>query len=740
MAYENNPQNLPGFRPSVRYRGSAAPTGHPSLMALPGDGNSTFHQHRGSGDVPVIEHQLPILPLTSNEQQKATARDLELRIQGAFAGTRTAERSINGTTANVSSGPGQETSDRRGRHAAVRSGLPVSAVPIIASTGLLLVAAAYTIGRLGHSGSPWANRAYWLGQGLILGPIAAKLLGRRVLTAGETVTLVIVLTVTEYLAWICYSPPTFTFVDELEHFRSTVNVLQSGRLFSVNYLLPISPHYPGLEEVTSAFVSVTGLSAFTSGLIIAGVAHLLFVCVLYLLFREFSGSDRIAGIAMLCYASNPHFTSFDSMFIYQTLALPFLGLVLLGARRLSERGASRRRVSWLSFAIIAIATITVTHHVTSYVLIATLVITTLGALLTRDWPTATWAAAMALLSAAAAVSWLIFAAPQTLGYLQPFAYSTLHSIQALFAGGQSAAPSTSAGPLGNRMLSAGTVLIVSVLVPVGWWQVWRTYRYQPWVVSMTILSVGWYVTVAVRFAVADGSELAGRAATFAYVPTAFMVALAIGHLAGVTVRWLSRMAVLSAPVIVLTFIFNGLANGWPPYWERLPGPHQVAGADRSVGPEEIAAAQWTLSNLGPGNRFATDTGSYSVLGTYGDQLPLPKVAYLYTSSSFSVSDVSQAQAQALRYIWVDQRLSQSLPASGRYFPVDANAGKYTHPLPSADLDKFDRVRGIARIYDAGNIVIYELVGLLCADRQTSWSPLRQPFSPALQLCSMPLSQ
>jgi hypothetical protein len=72
-----------------------------------------------------------------------------------------------------------------------------------------------------------------------------------------------------------------------------------------------------------------------------------------------------------------------------------------------------------------------------------------------------------------------------------------------------------------------------------------------------------------------------------------------------------------------------------------------------------------------------------------------------------------AQAQAIHYIWVDQRLSHSLPVSGQYFAVDPGAGKYKHPLSNADLDKFNTQGikpGIDRIYDSGNIVIFELPG------------------------------
>ena len=171
-------------------------------------------------------------------------------------------------------------------------------------------------------------------------PAAAWLLSRRVLTAGLTMGLVTVFTVAEYLVTICYSPLQFEYADELSHWRTTVNILHTGQLFTRNYVLPISPHYPGLEELTSALVSITRLPVFTCGLIVAGVAHLLFVYLLYLLYLRISGgSSRIAGIAVLCYASNSHFFSFDSMFIYQTLALPFFALTLLAAWQLASRRA-----------------------------------------------------------------------------------------------------------------------------------------------------------------------------------------------------------------------------------------------------------------------------------------------------------------------------------------------------------------------------------------------------------------
>jgi hypothetical protein len=226
---------------------------------------------------------------------------------------------------------------------------------------------------------------------------------------------------------------------------------------------------------------------------------------------------------------------------------------------------------------------------------------------------------------------------------------------------------------------------------------------------MAIGSASWYAVIIVRIAVSDGSELAGRAATFVYVPASIIAALAIAALVDMHRPW--RAAAGGAALAgALLLMFDALANGWPPYWERLPGPYQVAGAERSVGPEETAAAGWALTALGPGNRFGADAGSYSVLGSYGDQDVVRNVAYLYTASAFTESDARQVQAQALSLVLVDRRLSEALPASGQYFPDDPAAGRYTRPLPAADLAKFNHVPGVSRIYDSGNIVIYDLRG------------------------------
>jgi hypothetical protein len=576
--------------------------------------------------------------------------------------------------------------------------------------GVFIASAAYTVGRLGYAASAWADRAYWLGQALVVVPAAIRLLGRRRLTANETATLIVILTLAEYLLKICYSPTGFTFADELLHWRSTVNVLATGKLSTVNYGLPVSPHYPGLEEATTALISVTGLSIFDAGLIIAGLAHLVFICLLYLIYGVIGRSYRVAGIAVLIYYSTPDLTSFNSMYVYETLALTFLSLSVLAAWRAVTREPVAERVGWFILSSLSILATVITHHVTSYVLAATLVLISLTSLFARSARTAATVGALALIAVSAVACWIIFAAPDTLSYFRPTVQGIIQGIIALENGGSSHARSTSAEPFGNQLLEGAAILLITVLLPVGWWQVWRQNRRHPWFLAMAVGSLGWFAALATRVGIADGQEIAGRTATFIYIPVSFMVALALVRLVNV---FLSRRggvtAIAVAAVGTLALLFDGLANGWPPYWERLPGPHQVAGFERSVGPEEIATANWTLSELGPGNRIAADSGIYPVLAGYGDQNPLQSVAYLYTSPAFTALVTKRVRVQDVQYVLVDWRLSTSLPASGSYFP--GGPASSNHPIPLADLEKFGDLPGVARIYDSGDIVIYDLQGL-----------------------------
>ena len=228
-------------------------------------------------------------------------------------------------------------------------------------------------------------------------------------------------------------------------------------------------------------------------------------------------------------------------------------------------------------------------------------------------------------------------------------------------------------------------------------------------VAMAIGSLGWFVALALRVGTPDGQELAGRTATFVYIPVSLVAGLALIRLvnAALARRWESA-AIAVAVTGTLMLLFDGLSNGWPPYWERLPGPHQVAGFERSVGPEEIAAAQWTLTALGPGTGSPPTSAATRCSSGYGDQNPLQGTGYLYTTRAFTPGYRAGGEGSG-GAVRAGRPAAEPVPSGvGQLFPRQLD-----HRQP-ADTDRRpDQVQpgpGAARVYDNGDIVIYDLQG------------------------------
>jgi hypothetical protein len=593
--------------------------------------------------------------------------------------------------------------------ASVFSRVPISVIAVIASVGVFVSCLGYGDGRAGPgSGSGPGVALYWLGQVLILVPIAGRLISRRQMGNGSTIALIVILTIAEYLLKVNYTPLGFGFNDEFLHWRGTTNMLASGKLFELNYGLPIGTHYPGIEEVTSALISATGLSVFEAGLVVAGVAHLLYVCFLYLAFCVAIRSHRIAGIAVLIYYSAPALTSFNSMFVYETLALAFMGFCIVAALRSAiEKSPSDRR-RWFIVAVLCILATTITHHITSYMLTAFLILVAIASRLTGSRNTALRFGILGAISLTSIVAWIAIIAPDTISYFSPTVLGIVDGLNALTKSGSSDAPQTSASPLNNTVLGAIGILVISVLIVLGCWQAWKRHRRHPWIIGMMIGCLGWFVDLGIRLGTPDGQELAGRAATFVYIPVSVLAAIALTRLVNSPPvrQW---GAAITAVVVasIVSLLLDGLANGWPPFWERLPGPHLVASFEASVDPEEEAIGYWSAQELGPGNRIASDNGIYPVFIGYGGQNPLQQISQLYSTPTWSAPVALYATQQGVQYVETDTRLTKSLPPAGTYFPGTTTFATSTIPL--ANLTKYDNVNGVARVYDDGTIRIYDIV-------------------------------
>lgn len=590
------------------------------------------------------------------------------------------------------------------------------ALTLNSSLGLLLVAFATTLAR---SGNPWAEPLLWVGLGLLFLPIAARILLVEA-ERHERIGLLLVLGIALYLVKVLHSPAHFTFADEFMHWRTAEDMLSSGSLFVYNPLLPISSLYPGLETVVTALTSLSGLSIYTSGLIVLAVARLVFTLALFLFFEQATQSARVAGIATMLYMTNPNYVFFGSQFAYETLSLPMAALVLFFALR-REQHSETNGHGYSVFLLMALGAVLITHHLTTYALVAFLLAWTLV-----DWclrrrsphASAIGPGNITLLACVAALAWLMWIADRTVSYLvPPFSKTAIEMLRLLAGesgGRQLFRSATGVAPLPERLTGIGSVLLLLAMLPSGLWEVWRRQRNNVMLLVCAVGALAYPATLALRFS-QRGAEISNRASEFVFIPLVLVIALAV--VASDNWRWMQRLRTTALPMCATIIFLGGVIVGWAP-WSRLPGPYAVAADARSIEPQGTLAAFWMRDYLGSNKRIASDRTNRLLFGSYGQQRPVTSygdqlpVAQVFFAPTLGPTERMILQRGQVEYLVVDRRLSDGLPLASSYFEGGENAGKRPEtPLAAANLAKFDELAGVSRIFDSGDIRIYDLKGL-----------------------------
>ena len=135
---------------------------------------------------------------------------------------------------------------------------------------------------------------------------------------------------------------------------------------------------------------------------------------------------------------------------------------------------------------------------------------------------------------------------------------------------------------------------------------WPERHAEPWTLPLIGGAVLIFVSGGLRFVASDGAELSGRASTFIYIPVALVAAIVLHDIRGRGLdhhdtgrRGLALLDGATPVVAAAVILMGGVASGWPPAWDRLPGPYLAAGFERSVDPQGIAAAEWALERARP---------------------------------------------------------------------------------------------------------------------------------------------
>lgn len=619
------------------------------------------------------------------------------------------------------------------------------ALSLISALGLLLIAAADTLSR---SAAGQYESLFWAGLLLLIVPIAARLASvdaaRR-----ERIGLIILLGLAFYLVKVLNSPYGFTFSDEFVHSYNVATILDTGRLFNANPILRVTPFYPGLETVTAALASLSGLSIFGTGLIVVSIARLIAMLALFLFFEKVSGSSRLAGIAALFYTTNANFLFWSAQFSYESLALPLAMWVLFVAARraTTPSGVQHRGLSVI--AMLGISAVVITHHLTSYFLIVFFGMWTLGLLLLRFMTARGTSAAaagenssttqatlrqrytnnfnragaisetagLALFSIIITLVWLAGVAGNTPSYLFPVISSAADSIVQILrgTGATRALFQSSSGytaPVWERMAGLGSVVLMLLAMPFGLQKIWKNFRRNPIVILLTMAALAYFLVLGLRFS-PQAWETGNRASEFLYIGLSFVIAIAVLRLWDRKSKpWLGKAVVSGSLAVIL---MGGIISGWTPSL-RLSEPIQFNVGNVVIRPQGYAAADWMRTVLGPGNVVATDESNARILLTDGGQAAMtgkyPDIEDLLGTVDLPNWEVELLREWNIQYIAVDRRLISSNNMLGYYFDRTT-----TGQLPSTDLlppevyGKFDKQQKVSRLFDSGNIVIYDVGAL-----------------------------
>jgi hypothetical protein len=578
----------------------------------------------------------------------------------------------------------------------------IPALAVLTAYGLAAVAVADALSRTGHA---QVEPVLWVGLGLIFLPTFARLTSLSPSRA-ERVTLVLLLGLALYIVKVMRDPFGFTYADELVHQYNVIDILRSHSLFGHNPILTVTPSYPGLEGTTAALSSLTGLSSFSSGLLVVGAARTLMMLGLFLLFEAAADSARLAAVAVALYASTPNFLFFNADFSYESLALP-LAVFAAVAGVYWWRSEHEGR-AWLEVAVLAVAAVTVTHHLTSYALAAFFAVVGLVSCSPRR--SGFRMLILAVLSTAMAVSWLFIVASVTVGYLTPVITRAVSATAGTVAHERAARTlfTSAAGqvaPVWDRLVGLGSAVLVALAQPVGLPVVWRRYRGSAVALAFGMASVAYVASLGLRL-VPAAWETGSRASEFLFIGGSFVVGLAMLHVID-HVR--SSAAVRAGVWVAAVVIFAGGVISGSAYGFRAAQPYEVAVSGATIVPPGVAAARWIGSALHQSEPIAAEQADARLVLVYGDQNVVagmnPDVQDVLHTPRFYRWQVQLLRRLKVRYVMVDARMASANVSTGYFFPTGSVASEERYPM--AVVTKFERA-GAMRVFDSGDVVIDDL--------------------------------
>jgi hypothetical protein len=605
--------------------------------------------------------------------------------------------------ARLATHPGREKA-----RAAALGWLPV--LSLVSAFGLLLMAFTFRASRV-EAG--WAVSLFWVSLLVLVAPLAFRLASAEA-SRSERIGLVILLGLSLYLVKVLHSPFAFTFSDEPIHLYNMQEILRTRYLFSENPLLQATPFYPGLPTTAAALSALGRFEPFVSGVILIGAARLLLTVALFLFHEQVSGSSRVAGVASLIYAGHSNYLFWSSQFAYESLSLPLTVLLLYLIAKNETVMERISQVGWKTVVLILVAAIVITHHLTSYAVIAFLIAMSIlyflaylfyGVKTPSYWMLITFATI-------ATLAWLLYTANSTFNYLLPVFRNTIRSVFAVTLAGEPGRElfRSNAGdlaPLWEQTIGITYIVFLLIIMPFGLLQITRKYHDNVLAVTLAIAALLYFPLLGFRFTPA-GWEPSNRSAAYLFIGIAFVMAI------GIEQFWLSgkpnRLQKILFAGFTGTLLVGGVISGWLPEL-RLSHPYLLSSGNQVIEPQGAHAARWAEQFLGSKNRVAVDESNARQMLVIGNQYSLTGsvggIKRLLQTEKLQTGEMQTLEVMDVEYVVFDRRFTSWDNMLGVYFnPIE---GRFHADWldPAAHL-KFDNEPYVDRLYDSGNIFIYDV--------------------------------
>lgn len=620
----------------------------------------------------------------------------------------------------------------RGNRRQIVYGLAVASCLV---TGMAALAHSYAIAQY-HLTTPSEFAWFWAGMLLLTLPLIG-LMARRAMTPTIRIALLTLYGIVTYAPKLLRDPFSPLYFDEFAHWRATYEILQTGKLFNPNPLIPIVQYYPGLHAATAAIVNATGLDIWQAATILLVLCHVFLILGIAALAEGLGVSSRTAALAAVIYSLNSSFLYFDTQFAYESMAVTLVVWTLVAyVHAISASSSRERRASCFITGLLSAGCI-ITHHLSSLTLIAIMTVVALGLSLpglARRGPwirTAVTAWALTLAAGLMAAFWFVVVAPGTISYLSPYVSQGMSQLMQEVQGLSSSKPlfSASLSP-GWEQRSGYLVVLFVFAITIGGILLLRSKirrgRIPPG--HRRALLVGFcawglvYFPSIVFILSAAGSQGARRSWAFTWIGLAVVTAPPAVWLLDYAANRISRLSRTTLRTGFIAALAVGMIGGTAEGQDvsyRFPGPYLYGSDTRDITPELIAASAWFRDQYGSGNSIIADRYTGVIFATHGAQnpgitwsgFPAYELFLAPPTSSTMQSLLAQLQGADYKYVIVDRRMAYFFPEVGLYF----DSGEPYSAVPDGrkppfygKLQRLNSYPWLTKVFQSSNYTVYRL--------------------------------